>query len=162
VSLTAFDNRIEDLIAVDPTFTTVINVNRARIRGTTLAAQQTWGAWRADLEWTHQSPRDADTGALLVRRARDHGRAGLSFDASAWRLGGDLTVSGERFDSAANTPASRMGGYGLLSLYANWSITREVTLGARVLNATDKRYEIAKGYNTAPRQFMLTADAAWN
>lgn len=161
VSLTAFDNRIDNLIAVDPTFTTVVNVNRARIRGTTLAAQQVWGAWRADVQWTHQSPRDAATGLLLTRRAIDHGRAGIAWDAGAWRFGGDLVASGARYDSAANTPASRMGGYGLLSLYANWSVTREVTLGARATNATDKRYELVKGYNTAPRQFMLTVDAVW-
>jgi len=161
VSLTAFDNRIDDLIAVDPTFSTVINVNRARIHGTTLAAQQLWGPWQADLEWTHQSPHDAETGLLLVRRAVDHGRAGIAFDGSAWRVGADLVASSERFDSAANAPASRMGGYGLLSLYASCSVTREVTLGARVLNATDKHYELAKGYNTAPRQFVLTADATW-
>ena len=54
-----------------------------------------------------------------------------------------------------------MGGYGLLSLYANWSLTRELTLGARILNATDKRYELAQGYNTAPRQVQLTLDATW-
>jgi vitamin B12 transporter len=161
VSLAAFDNHIDDLIAVDPTFTTVVNINRAHIPGATLAASQLWGAWRGDVEWTHQNPRDADTGNLLVRRARDHGRMGLAYDTGVWRVGGDLVGSGERFDSAANTPASRMGGYGLLSLYANWSITPEFTLGARVINATDKRYEIAQGYNTAPRQYQLTLDAAW-
>ena len=36
-----FASRVSDLIAVDPTFTTVINVNRARIRGITLDA-----SWR--------------------------------------------------------------------------------------------------------------------
>jgi vitamin B12 transporter len=161
VSLTAFDNQIDDLIAVDPTFSTVINVNRARIHGTTLAATQVWGAWQGDAEWTHQSPRDADTGNLLVRRAIDYGRAGLSFNTGTWQVGGSVIASSARFDSAANTPQSRMGGYGLVSLYANWSVLREVTLGARVLNATDKRYEIAQGYNTAPRQYMLTLDATW-
>jgi len=161
VSLAAFDNRIDGLIAVDPTFSTVINVNHARIHGTTLAAAQLWGPWRADFEWTHQDPHDTDTGNLLVRRARDHGRAGLAYDSGVWRLGGDLTASSGRFDSGANTAASRMGGYGLLSLYANWSVAPAVTLGLRVLNAIDKRYEIAQGYNTAPRQFMLTADAVW-
>jgi vitamin B12 transporter len=69
VSLGVFQNRIEDLIAVDPTFTTVINVNRARIRGATLAAGHQAGTWRADFELTHQDPRDADTGLLLVRRS---------------------------------------------------------------------------------------------
>jgi vitamin B12 transporter len=161
LSMTAFDNHIDDLIAVDPTFSTVINVNRARSHGTTLAAGQTWGRWRADLEWTQQSPRDANTGTLLVRRARDHGRAGLAYHAATWHIGADLLASGERFDSAANTPASRMGGYALLSLHADWSISRDLTVGARVLNATDKRYEVAQGYNTAPRQFMLTLDGRW-
>jgi len=161
LSLAVFDNRIDDLIAVDPTFTTVVNVNHARIRGATLAGAQLWGAWRADFEWTHQNPRDSDSGLLLVRRARDHGRAGLAYDTGSWRVGGDVTASGERFDSAVNTPASRMGGYALLSLHANWSVTRDVTLGVRVLNATDKRYEIAQGYNTAPRQYQLTLDAVW-
>ncbi|HEY6511312.1 MAG TPA: TonB-dependent receptor [Burkholderiaceae bacterium] len=161
VSLAAFYNDVKDLIAVDPTFTTVINVNRARIHGTTLTAAQGWGAWRGDFEWTHQSPRDAATDNLLVRRAQDHGRAGLAYDTGSWSVGGDVVASSFRYDSAANTPASRMGGYGLLSLYANWSITREITLGARVLNATDKRYEIAQGYNTAPRQYLLTLAAAW-
>jgi len=161
MSLTAFYNEIEDLIAVDPTFSTVINVNRARIRGATLTAAQQLGAWQVDAEWTHQDPHDADTGKLLVRRAQDHGRAGLAYESGVWRVGGDVVASSERFDSTANTPASRMGGYGLLSLYANWSITRQFTLGARVLNATDKRYEIAQGYNTAPRQTMLTLDGRW-
>jgi vitamin B12 transporter len=161
LGLSAFYNRIVDLIAVDPGFTTVINVNRARIRGSTLTAAQAWGPWRGDVEWTHQSPRDADTGNLLVRRARNHGRAGLAYDTGVWRVGLDAIASDARFDSAANTPASRMGGYGLLALHANWTVVRDVTLGARVTNAADKRYEIAQGYNTAPRQLLLTLDAAW-
>ena len=161
LSASAFHNRIVDLIAVDPTFSTVINVNRARIRGTTLAAAQVWGPWRGDVEWTHQSPRDADTGLLLVRRARDHGRIGLAYDAGVWRVGFDVTASGGRFDSAANTPDSRMGGYGIVALHANWTVMPDVTVGARVLNALDKRYEIAQGYNTAPRLFVLSLDAAW-
>ena len=140
-----------DLIAVDPTFSTVINVNRARIHGT--AGGDAVVGRQADAEWTHQSPRDADTGNQLVRRALDFGRVGLAYNSGTWQAGGSVIASSARFDSAANTPESRMGGYGLVSLYANWSVLREVTLGARVLNATDKRYEIAQGYNTAPRRY---------
>jgi vitamin B12 transporter len=158
----AFHNRIVDLIAVDPTFSTVINVNRARIRGTTVGASQAWGGLNADVEWTHQNPRDANTGTLLVRRARDHGRAGLSFDAGVWRAGAGVVASGARFDSAANTPGSRMGGYALLSLHAAWRFMPEWTASTRVNNATDKRYELAQGYNTAPRQFVLSVDGRFH
>jgi vitamin B12 transporter len=157
---TAFHNRIVDLIALDPTFTPM-NIARARIRGTTLAASQLWGPWRGDVEWTHQSPRDAATDSLLPRRARDHGRVGLSYDAGTWRIGLDAIASGARFDNATNTPDSRMGGYGIVALHANWTVVRDVTVGAQVSNALDKRYEIAKGYNTAPRLVVLSLDAAW-
>jgi vitamin B12 transporter len=160
-NVAAFTNRIVDLISVDPTFSTVINVNRARIRGTTVGASQAWGALNADVEWTHQSPRDADTGTLLVRRAREHGRAGVAFDGGAWRAGADAVASGARFDSAVNSPGSRMGGYALLSLYAAWRFMPEWTASARINNATDKRYEIAQGYNTAPRQWVLSIDGRW-
>jgi vitamin B12 transporter len=157
----AFHNRIVDLIAVDPGFTTVVNVNRARIRGTTLAAGHSARAWRADFEWTHQDPRDANTGTLLVRRARNHGRVGAAVDLGAVRAGADFHASDARFDSAANAPTTRMGGYGLLTLHASWAVTPELNLGARILNATDKRYQVAQGYNTAPRQFVLSVDMAW-
>jgi len=54
-----------------------------------------------------------------------------------------------------------MGGYGIVALHANWTVVRDVTVGAQVSNALDKRYEIAKGYNTAPRLFAISVDAAW-
>ncbi len=53
-----------------------------------------------------------------------------------------------------------MGGYALLDVFARWQIGREIGLSARVRNALDKRYELAQGYNTAPRQFVLTLDLA--
>jgi vitamin B12 transporter len=159
-SASAFFNRITDLIAVDPTFTTVVNVNRARIRGTTLAAGHQAGIWRADFEWTHQDPRDADTGNLLVRRARNHGRVGAVVDIGRLRAGADLHASDARFDTAANTADRRMGGYGVLTLHAHYALTPELGIGARILNATDKRYEIAQGYNTAPRQYVMSVDMA--
>ena len=160
-SLGVFYNRIADLIAVDPTFSTVVNVNRARIRGTTLAASHQAGIWRADFEWTHQDPRDADTGLLLVRRARNHGRVGAAVDIGPVRAGADFHASDARFDDAANSLDRRMGGYGVLTLHAHYAISPELGIGARVVNATDKRYEIAQGYNTAPRQYIVSVDIAW-
>jgi len=159
-SVTLFANRIDDLIAVDPSFSTVVNVNRARIHGATLAAQHRSDAWRVAGEWTQQSARDADAGTWLVRRARHHGHASASYAVGPFELGSDLTGSGARFDSAANAPSTRMGGYALLDVFARWQIGREIGLSARVRNAFDKRYELAQGYNTAPRQFVLTLDLA--
>ena len=38
---------------------------------------------------------------------------------------------------------------------------RDFVLGARIVNATDKRYEIAQGYNTAPRQYVVSVEMAF-
>lgn len=146
--LTVFDSRVKDLIAVDPSFTTVINVNRARIRGATLDA-----AWRADVwtlrgEFTHQDAEDADTGKRLVRRARQYGSASLGVVLGAWRGGVEWVVSGDRFGTASNSEASRMGGYSLVNLNASWAVTPAWTLAARLNNLIDKRYELVQGYNT--------------
>ena len=161
-ALTLFVNRIDDLIAVDPSFSTVVNVNRARIRGATLSAQHAIAAWRMSGEWTWQDPRDIGADTLLVRRARRHGHAGVAYAPGPWEAGLDLTASGARFDSAANTAGTRMGGYALVDLFARWSFSRTLAVSGRIRNATDKHYELAQGYNTAPRQFVVTLEAsAW-
>jgi vitamin B12 transporter len=95
-----------------------------------------------------------------VRRARNHGRVGAVVDIGRLRAGADLHASDARFDTAANFDADRMGGYGVLTLHAHYALTPELGIGVRVLNATDKRYEIAQGYNTAPRQYVLSVDMA--
>ncbi|MBX3603814.1 MAG: TonB-dependent receptor [Piscinibacter sp.] len=154
--LVVFQNRIRDLIAVDPTFTTVINVNRARISGVTLDGSWQAGPWRLRGEWTNQQAEDADTGLRLVRRAQDFGSASLGYTGGAWRLGAELVASGDRYGTAANSATSRMGGYTLLHLTAGWRLTPEWTLSARLNNAGDKAYEISQGYNTPRRNLFVS------
>jgi vitamin B12 transporter len=154
--LVLFRSSVRDLIAVDPTFTTVINVNRARLRGATLDASFSEGMWTARGEFTHQQAEDADTGTRLVRRARQFGSASLSATTGAWRAGVEWVLSGERFGTAANTEASRMGGYSLVNLNASWFVTPSWSLSARLNNAADKRYELVQGYNTPGRNLFVS------
>ena len=158
--LVVFENRIDDLIAVDPTFSTVINVNRARIRGTTLSAGHTGSVWYARAEWTQQRAVDADSGTQLVRRARTHGSLGGGASFGAWRFGADIVASGARFDSVANTPGSRMAAYELLHLHGAYAVNREWSIRARVNNVADKRYELAQGYNTPRRNLFVALEFA--
>lgn len=153
--LTLFQSRIADLIAVDSTFTSVENLNRARIRGSTVNAAYRAGLWEARAEWTHQNAVNADTGTQLVRRAKNHGTAGLVAASGRWRYGIDLVASGARFDAASNDPASRMGGYGLVNLHASYALAPEWTLSARLANASDKAFEQVRGYNTPGRNLFL-------
>ena len=156
--LTAFQSRITDLIASDPTFTTVVNVNQARIGGTTLNTAYAGSGWSGRAEWTHQDAVDDATGLQLVRRARDHGSASMETTSGPWRGGVEWVLSGARYDSAANSPASRMGGYGLLNLRAGRVLTPELTLSLKLNNAADKAYDLAQGYNTAGRHWLLALE----
>ena len=158
--LTVFRNRIRDLISVDSSFSTVVNVKRARIRGVTLDADADLGGWALRGEVTQQDAVDADTGKRLVRRARHHGSVGVSAPPGVWRYGADLAYSGARFDAASNAPASRMGGYALLNLHAGYALAREWNLSLRVDNATDKHYDVVQGYNTAGRGVFVALNYA--
>lgn len=156
--ITAFDNRVRDLIAIDPSFTTVVNVARARIRGLTLDGRWQRPLWQAAAELTLQQPRDSDTGARLVRRAQRHGSASLSFTPGAWELGIEGVASGARFDRASNDPGSRLGGYALVNLSARWRLDPAWSVLARLDNAADRDYTLAQGYATAGRSAFVALE----
>ena len=147
----AFDNRIRDLIAITSDFSTVENIARARIRGLTLSGRWTRGPWTARAEATWQDPRDDDSGAPLVRRARRFGSAGVDGVFGRWRLGADWVGAGERPDGGVV-----LGGYGLLNLRVAWALQPGWTLSARLDNAADKAYTLVKGYNTEGRRVLVT------
>ena len=159
-SLTVFENRIRDLIAVDPTFTTVVNVNEARIRGATLALEADMGNHRVKAEVTQADPIDVATGNLLVRRAKTFGSMSLNSVAGPWRWGGELIGSAERFDSVTNAPSSRLPGYMLVNLRAAYSITPQWNVSARWNNVLDKKYDLVRGYNTPGSNVFVVLEYA--
>ncbi len=150
--LTAFDHRIEDLIAY--VFPTVLNVRRARIRGLEAEAEATLWGTRVRASLAAQRPRDEDTGLLLQGRARRFGRVELSRSFGAWRLAAGLTASGPRFDSADESPASRLPGYAIADASVRWRIDRHWSAELTGTNLADRRYEHTVGYD-APRRAVL-------
>lgn len=150
--LTGFDNRIEDLIAY--VFPTMQNVRRARIRGLEVSAQgQAWGT-RVKASFAAQRPRDEDTGAQLQGRAKRLGRLEASRSFGPWSVSGGVTASGERFDSAMPSAASRLPGYAIADATVRHAVGRRWTLELTASNLFDKRYEHAIGYD-APRRSVL-------
>ena len=156
--LVLFDGRVRDLIAIDSTFSTVINVKRARIRGITLSAGFVQAPWNVRGEFTRQGATDLATGNQLARRARQHGSASVTVTPGPWRAGFEWLTQGARFDVASNTAASRMGGYGLLNLHMAYAISPELSVLARLNNATDRTHELAQGYNTPSRNTLVALE----
>jgi len=151
---TVFDNQIEDLIAYQ--FPTVQNVNRARIKGVELGAEgKAWGgSWTA--AFTAQKPRDEDTGARLQGRAERFGTFTAERRFGDWSLGLTVTASGDRYDSADASEASRLGGYAVVDLRATWRYSKFSRVELAAVNLADKRYETAMGYEGTRRGILAT------
>jgi vitamin B12 transporter len=158
--LVIYQSRVRDLIVIDSGFTTVINLNRARIRGATLSGSFTQAPWALRGEVTHQNAVDETSAKQLPRRARRYGSASLGYAPGPWRAALEWLAQGARFDVASNSAGSRMGGYGLLNLHAGYAFSQELALLVRLNNATDRRYELAQGYNTPSRNVFVALEFA--
>lgn len=159
-SLTGWRNKVSNLInfgAPGPcadSFGCYVNVGRAELKGVTLAGRTQWGhvALRGSLDW--HDPRNADTDKVLARRAKRLATFGAETQLAGWTVGTEVQAAGERFDNASNT--QRLGGYGLLNLFASTQLMRGLALEARIDNLGDKDYQLARTYATAGRNGQVT------
>lgn len=156
LSLTAYENKIRDLVAVDLVLFQPFNVNDARIQGLTLAGSQRWDDWQLRGNLDVQSPRDDNTDALLVRRANRHAALNLSRQWGDWRVGGEMIASSMRYNDAENT--QRLAGYAVLNLTADYKLNQDWKVQARVNNLLDKEYALA--YDGDPRAGGFIYDTA--
>lgn len=160
LAATYFDNRITDLIAFtfDPVTSTSRpeNVARARVRGTELSYAARFFETQLRAKLTLQDPEALPAGLQLQRRARRHGSLMAARAFGAWRVGAEMVASGERFDSATESPASRMAGYAVFNLSLGRALTPEWSLEARWNNVADKDYVLIQGFNTPGSNVLLS------
>ncbi|MBZ0097049.1 MAG: TonB-dependent vitamin B12 receptor [Sulfuricella sp.] len=155
-SLNAFESRVTDLIGFDGV-TNPVNAS-ARIRG--LEAISSWrlADWDTRLNLTLQDPENrsntANFGKVLNRRAEQSLRLDLDRDFGPYRMGTTLRAEGRRYDNLANT--TKLSGYGLVDLRAEYRLTRDLRLQARVENLFDKDYETVSLYNQPGRSLFVT------
>jgi vitamin B12 transporter len=152
-----YRNRLTDMIVtVNPcpsrTGSCAYNVNHALLEGLTMSADTRVRGVDLRASVDLQDPRDETTGKQLARRSRRHASFAAGYTVDRTDLGAELQASGSRFDDAAN--ANRLGGYGLLNLYTTWRFTPDWSLLLRLDNAADKRYDLARNYGTAGRNWF--------
>jgi vitamin B12 transporter len=148
VGLTYFDNHITNLVVYDSAAMVLENLNEARIQGLELSYDgQVLGLdLRARL--TVQDPVNDLTGALLPRRAKFFGNAGVARSFGRLRLGAEVAGAGPRYDSVDEAPASRMDGYVLVNLVAGYAPAPGWSVDLRWNNVLDTDYELARNYYT--------------
>jgi vitamin B12 transporter len=158
VSVSAFDNKIRDLIDfVITDFDTFEgqnqNVERARIKGVELGYQFNGEAWRARAELTLQNPRDETADERLLRRSRESLIVAVNRDVGALDLGVDVAAFGNRKDFGF--PAVTLDSYTLVNATVRYRLNAALTLQGRLENLFDEDYVLAQGYRTEGRSYTV-------
>lgn len=153
--VTVYDSHVRDLINYDApgvcasTRGCYRNVGQATLQGVELSGAVTLASVRWTGSLSVDDPRNTQTDKLLARRARQHGSLRAETALAQWMLGAQVQWAGQRFDDASNK--IRLGGYAVWGLDAQTQLSKNWKLILRVDNLTDKRYETAQNYNSAPR-----------
>lgn len=155
VRATVFSVRYRDKIANDSAFVPQ-NMSRVKNTGLELSVRHALGAWSLLGEATVQNPKDETTGLRPIRRAREQLALRADYAAGRWSAGAGLRHVGDRLDSGGRTLPS----YAVVDASANWSLTPQWSLTARVDNLFDRKYEPTVGYNGRPRGVFI--GASWS
>ena len=158
VSLSAFDNRIRDLI--DYVITDFVtfdgenqNVDRARIKGLELGYRYAGEGWRGRAELTLQDPRDETADQRLLRRSRAALVLAVNRDIGALDVGVDISAYGNRQD--VGFPAVTLDSYTLVNATLRYRVNGALTLQGRLSNLFDEDYTLAQGYRTEGRTYTV-------
>jgi vitamin B12 transporter len=136
-----------------------LNLPRAEISGVTLSYEGQWRALKMAASLDHVDPRNATRGSAafdkqLPRRAKNALRLAADWEAPVWSAGASFSAFSHRFDNATNT--TRLAGYGVLDLRADWAVLPDLRWGLRINNAADKRFETALGYDQPGREAFVS------
>ena len=152
----AFQTRVENLIATVQVGSNFVaqNVDTALIKGLEAEASTTLAGWNTRTSLTFLDPRDTGRDKLLTRRAKRSLKIDTDRPYGKWRVGGSLLVQGHRYDDVNNV--NRVGGYGLLSLRAQYDMSKQWVFRANLDNAFDKDYETARTYKSPGRALFFS------
>ncbi|MDQ7969442.1 MAG: TonB-dependent receptor, partial [Oxalicibacterium faecigallinarum] len=122
------------------------NVDDALLQGVTSSIGKRFGNLRVFGSLDLQNPKNLENGKLLDRRARYHGSVGMRYAVEKYTFGTDVTFSGGRYSDERDVVM--MGGYALLNFQGTYNLNKDWQLFGRWNNALEKRYELAKNYQT--------------
>ena len=99
LSISYFENRIDDLIEPNATFTRMENIDKAKITGVEANLQGRRERWHYGFSVLAQDPVNEETDETLSRRAKSRMNARIRYQQDRWQLGGDVTRVGKRDNS---------------------------------------------------------------
>ncbi len=150
-SLTYYDTQVKNLIAGWPP----VNINEARIRGTTLSYNGRLQRWQLGASLDFLKARDQETGKRLPRRADRQLSLQATYLAGTWEAGGEVLAVSDRYDDTSNSARKHMGGYGIVNAHMRYYLSPLWSLELQARNLTDKQYETSWGYTPAGAAYYV-------
>jgi vitamin B12 transporter len=155
---TVYRNRVRSMIGFEPdaahcpadpayAYGCARNIGRAQLQGLTLTGAHGWGALRVSGTIDFLDAKDLDTGNRLPRRAAHQESLLAEYGLGACTLGASLVAVGSRPEGPVT-----LAGYETIDLRARWRFAPQWQLEAKLLNATDRAIELARGYQSVGRQ----------
>lgn len=141
-SFVTFKNKITDfIISNGTTGYRPYNINTAEIYGVTVSSNHFINHFQVKSSFTVQSPMNESADKYLPRRSNFFGTVGLNYFIQNWNLGFEATGSGNRYNDAENL--FNIPGYIKTNLFADYQITKNLAMNARVDNVLGKNYTYA-------------------
>ncbi|MFG0600997.1 TonB-dependent receptor domain-containing protein [Delftia sp. WSY_4] len=158
LSAVVYRNRFKNLITYDWNSAVPCNCYRnwqsVEITGLTLSGSTRLGSANLGASLDFMNPENLETGKLLPYRSKRMLKLNADTQAAGWTLGGEAQLYSGRYADEANT--FKLGGYGVVNLYAQRQLTRQWTLLARVNNIADRDYAPTRGYANAGRTVFVS------
>lgn len=152
-----FRNDIDNLISSDVTFTSLANIQEARIDGMEATVSSTIAGWQLDAALTLLDHENRTTGAGLLRRPEQTLSLNIARAFGALDLAVNLLAQNEHLDiNPESFGRSTVGGFGAVNLIAGYRFSAQMDLRLRISNLLDKEYQIVDGYNTHGRAAQLS------
>jgi vitamin B12 transporter len=152
-----FRNDIDDLISADATFSSLANIQEARIDGMEATVSSVIAGWRLDAALTLLDHENRSTGVNLLRRPEQTFSLNIAREFGALDLAVNLLAQSEHLDIDPLTfGGSTVGGFGVVNLIAGYRLSDDLNLRLRIGNLLDKEYQIVDGFNTQGRTAQLS------
>ncbi len=152
-----FRNDIDDLISSDATFTSLANIQEARIDGMEATVSSSVAGWQLDAALTLLDHENRGTGVNLLRRPEQTLSLNVAREFGAFDFAVNLLAQNEHLDiDPVSFGSSTVGGFGVVNLIAGYRINDEIGLRLRIGNLFDKEYQIVDGFNTQDRTAQLS------
>jgi len=112
-----------------------------------------------NMNYTHLFKAQDKDGEDLRRRAKDNFKIALDYyGIENLHLGVDAEYVGSRTDTGnsvwpAPAPDVETGKYAVVNMTANYDITKQIEVYAKIENITDEYYQTVYNYSSSPRAF---------